>query len=96
MGNRDGAGFSWLLGTVFSGFLLSLLINNGCEKDHISIRMETTHQNVKIHIDKIERGEYTIEKHIFSIRSAQHYQSFYYISGILCFLRTETKSRGGV
>ena len=38
---------------------------------------------MKIHIDNIERGEYTIEKHIFSIPSAQHYQSFYYISGIL-------------
>ena len=83
MGNRDGAVFYGHWGRCFPAFLLSLLINNGCEKDHISIQMKTIHQNVKIHIDKIERGEYTIEKHIFSIRSAQHYQSFYYISGIL-------------
>ena len=96
MGNRDGAVFHGHWGRCFPAFLLSLLINNGCEKDHISIQMKTMHQNVKIHIDKIEYGEYTIEKHIFSVRSAQHYQSFYYISGILCFLRTETQSRGGV
>ena len=52
------------------------------ERPHFDMN-ETIYQNVKIHIDKIERGEYTIEKHIFSIPSAQHYQSFYYISGIL-------------
>lgn len=52
------------------------------ERSHFDMN-ETIYQNVKIHIDKIERGEYTIEKHIFSIPSAQHYQSFYYISGIL-------------
>ena len=65
------------------------------ERSHFDID-ETIYQNVKIHIDKMKCGEYTIEKHIFSVRSAQHYQSFYYISEILCFLRTETQSRGGV
>ena len=38
MGNRDGAVFRW--GRCFLAFLLSLLINNGCEKDHISIWMK--------------------------------------------------------